>query len=38
MSELAEIFQSAMLVKPERHHLELGKTASQMRAFSEIGG
>jgi cyclic pyranopterin phosphate synthase len=36
--EIAEIFRSSMLIKPERHHLELGRTASRMRAFSEIGG
>jgi cyclic pyranopterin phosphate synthase len=36
--ELAEIFRSAMLIKPERHHLRLGEASSAMRAFSEIGG
>jgi GTP 3',8-cyclase len=36
--ELAALLQSAMLIKPERHHLRLGETASRMRAFSEIGG
>ncbi len=36
--DLAAIFRGAMYVKPERHHLELGQTASAMRAFSEIGG
>jgi cyclic pyranopterin phosphate synthase len=35
---IAELLASAMLIKPERHHLRLGETASQMRAFSEIGG
>ena len=35
---LAALLRSAMLIKPERHHLRLGETASQMRAFSEIGG
>jgi cyclic pyranopterin phosphate synthase len=35
---IAELMASAMLIKPERHHLRLGETASQMRAFSEIGG
>ncbi len=35
---IAEILRSAMLIKPERHHLRLGETASRMRAFSEIGG
>jgi cyclic pyranopterin phosphate synthase len=37
-AEIAEIFSGAMLIKPERHHLEVGKTASAMRALSEIGG
>ncbi len=36
--QLAETLRSAMLIKPERHHLRLGETASRMRAFSEIGG
>ncbi len=36
--DLAEIFRSSMLIKPERHHLALGETSSRMRAFSEIGG
>jgi cyclic pyranopterin phosphate synthase len=36
--ELAGIFRGGMLIKPERHHLELGKPGSRMRAFSEIGG
>jgi cyclic pyranopterin phosphate synthase len=36
--DLAEIMRSAMLIKPERHHLRLGEAASRMRAFSEIGG
>ena len=35
---LADILRSAMTIKPERHHLRLGETSSQMRAFSEIGG
>ncbi len=35
---IAQMLQDSMLIKPERHHLELGKTASAMRAFSEIGG
>jgi cyclic pyranopterin phosphate synthase len=35
---LADIFHSGMLIKPARHHLRLGETASRMRAFSEIGG
>ncbi|MDQ2908597.1 MAG: GTP 3',8-cyclase MoaA [Candidatus Eremiobacteraeota bacterium] len=37
-SELADLLQAGMLIKPERHHLELGEAASRMRAFSEIGG
>lgn len=36
--ELAGTLRSAMLIKPERHHLQLGETSSRMRAFSEIGG
>lgn len=36
--DIAGILRSSMLIKPERHHLELGRTASRMRAFSEIGG
>jgi cyclic pyranopterin phosphate synthase len=35
---LASIFRGAMYVKPERHHLDIGKPASAMRALSEIGG
>ena len=35
---LATLLRSAMLIKPERHHLRLGESASRMRAFSEIGG
>jgi GTP 3',8-cyclase len=37
-AEIAKLLGSAMLIKPERHHLRLGETASRMRAFSEIGG
>jgi GTP 3',8-cyclase len=36
--QLAGMLRSAMLIKPERHHLRLGEAASRMRAFSEIGG
>ncbi len=36
--DIAAILQSSMMIKPERHHLKLGETASRMRAFSEIGG
>jgi cyclic pyranopterin phosphate synthase len=36
--DLAGLLRSAMLIKPERHHLRLGESASRMRAFSEIGG
>ena len=35
---LIGIFRGAMYVKPERHHLDIGHTASAMRALSEIGG
>jgi cyclic pyranopterin phosphate synthase len=38
MDGIAALLQSAMLIKPERHHLELGEASSRMRAFSEIGG
>lgn len=37
-AEIADLLRSAMLIKPERHHLRLGEAASRMRAFSEIGG
>jgi GTP 3',8-cyclase len=36
--EIATLLRGAMAIKPERHHLRLGETASAMRAFSEIGG
>jgi len=32
------ILRGSMYVKPERHHLDIGATASAMRALSEIGG
>ncbi len=35
---IVDILRASMHVKPERHHLVLGETASMMRAFSEIGG
>jgi cyclic pyranopterin phosphate synthase len=35
---LIAIVQGSMYVKPERHHLDIGHTASAMRALSEIGG
>lgn len=35
---IRERIAASMLVKPERHHLRVGEAASQMRAFSEIGG
>jgi cyclic pyranopterin phosphate synthase len=38
IEDIAGILRSSMLIKPERHHLKLGETASRMRAFSEIGG
>ncbi len=37
-TELMRLLQSAMTIKPERHHLQLGTPAARMRAFSEIGG
>ncbi len=37
-AEIARIFRASMLVKPERHHLEVGEASSRMLAFSEIGG
>ncbi len=37
-AEIAGLLRSAMLIKPERHHLRLGESGSRMRAFSEIGG
>lgn len=37
-ADIADLLRSAMLIKPERHHLKLGEAASRMRAFSEIGG
>jgi GTP 3',8-cyclase len=36
--DIVGLLRSAMLIKPERHHLKLGEAASRMRAFSEIGG
>jgi cyclic pyranopterin phosphate synthase len=36
--DLIAIFRGSMYVKPERHHLDIGTTASAMRALSEIGG
>ncbi|MBV9232963.1 MAG: GTP 3',8-cyclase MoaA [Candidatus Eremiobacteraeota bacterium] len=38
VDDLVSMFRAAMLIKPERHHLRLGESASAMRAFSEIGG
>jgi cyclic pyranopterin phosphate synthase len=35
---LIAILRGSMYVKPERHHLDIGTTASAMRALSEIGG
>ncbi|MBV9720226.1 MAG: GTP 3',8-cyclase MoaA [Candidatus Eremiobacteraeota bacterium] len=37
-AQIADLLRSAMLIKPERHHLRLGESSSRMRAFSEIGG
>ncbi|HEY0798251.1 MAG TPA: GTP 3',8-cyclase MoaA, partial [Candidatus Baltobacteraceae bacterium] len=36
--DIAAILRGSMLIKPERHHLQLGEPGSRMRAFSEIGG
>jgi cyclic pyranopterin phosphate synthase len=36
--QIAELLRGSMLIKPERHHLQLGEAGSRMRAFSEIGG
>ena len=36
--DIAGLFRGGMLIKPERHHLQLGEAGSRMRAFSEIGG
>lgn len=38
LEDIAGLLRSAMAIKPERHHLRVGETASRMRAFSEIGG
>ena len=38
IEQLAAILRGSMLIKPERHHLNLGEASSRMRAFSEIGG
>lgn len=38
LSDLGDIFKAALKIKPERHYLSLGKTASAMRAFSQVGG
>jgi cyclic pyranopterin phosphate synthase len=35
---IADLLRGGMLIKPERHHLQLGEAGSRMRAFSEIGG
>jgi len=37
-AKLRATIAGSMQVKPERHHLQIGEAASQMRAFSEIGG
>jgi cyclic pyranopterin phosphate synthase len=36
--QIADLLRGGMLIKPERHHLQLGEAGSRMRAFSEIGG
>ena len=37
-AELERIIRGSMLVKPERHHLERGASASQLIALSQTGG
>jgi len=37
-SDIVALLRGGMLIKPERHHLQLGEVSSRMRAFSEIGG
>ncbi len=38
LADLGDIFTAALKIKPERHYLGIGKTASAMRAFSQVGG
>ncbi len=38
LADLGDIFKAALKIKPERHYLGIGKTASTMRAFSQVGG
>lgn len=37
-AELGAIFREAIMGKPERHHLGLGQTCSNLHALSQIGG
>jgi len=37
-TEIVEIFQRAILTKPERHHLVVGQSNCNLRALSQIGG
>jgi cyclic pyranopterin phosphate synthase len=37
-AEIETIIRGALLVKPERHHLEQGASASQLIALSQTGG
>ncbi|MGE5620464.1 MAG: GTP 3',8-cyclase MoaA [Sphingomonadaceae bacterium] len=36
--EIVAIFRQAILTKPERHHLEVGRSNCNLRALSQIGG
>jgi len=38
LEELAEIFRQAMLIKPQRHNLDIGQTSSALIALSQVGG
>ena len=37
-AEMEAIIRRSVLVKPERHHLELGAAASRLIALSQTGG
>ncbi len=36
--EIVALFHQAILTKPERHHLEVGRSNCNLRALSQIGG
>jgi molybdenum cofactor biosynthesis enzyme MoaA len=36
--EIEALFRQAILTKPERHHLEVGRSSCSLRALSQIGG